>query len=153
MRRAPSRHEACARPGGRARDAGQVSLWLLGLCVMLLFVGGMSLDLWRAMGERRVLAGIADTAALAGASGLDLDAYRGTGIVVLDPDLAVARALETVAAQDGSLAVPPLVGITGAGDVVVELHGDIELTLMRVLMPGAAALPMRVRSVASPREG
>jgi hypothetical protein len=48
---------------------------MLGLCLMLFLLGGISLDLWRAFSERRSLAATAG-AAVAGASALDEAAYR-----------------------------------------------------------------------------
>ncbi|MGH9030897.1 MAG: pilus assembly protein TadG-related protein, partial [Acidimicrobiia bacterium] len=48
-----------------------MTVWMLGLCLMLLLLGGISLDLWRAFSERRALASAADAAAIAGASALD----------------------------------------------------------------------------------
>ena len=52
----------------RAAEHGTITLWILGLCLMLFLLGGISLDLWRSFSERRALAATADAAALAGAS-------------------------------------------------------------------------------------
>jgi Flp pilus assembly protein TadG len=60
---------------GERREAGTITLWMLGLCLMLFLLGGISLDLWRAFSERRSLAATADAAAVAGASALDEAAY------------------------------------------------------------------------------
>ena len=49
-------------------ESGTITLWMLGLCLMLFLLGGISLDLWRAFSERRSLAASADAAAVAGAS-------------------------------------------------------------------------------------
>jgi Flp pilus assembly protein TadG len=57
-------------------ERGWMTLWFLGLCVMLLFVGGLSLDLWHAFSERRSLAAAADAGARAGASMIDEQACR-----------------------------------------------------------------------------
>ena len=47
---------------GRERDErGTITLWVLGLCISLMFLGGLSLDLWRAVAERRQLSSMADT--------------------------------------------------------------------------------------------
>jgi Flp pilus assembly protein TadG len=61
---------------GARRESGTITLWMLGLCLMLFLLGGISLDLWRAFSERRSLAATADAAAVAGASALDEAAYR-----------------------------------------------------------------------------
>src|SRR5262249_61898940 len=72
---------------------------MLGLCLMLLLLGGISLALWRAFSERRSLAAAADAAAVAGASALDEAAYRGSGAVRLVPADARRRALASLADQ------------------------------------------------------
>ena len=35
----------------RRDDRGFLSIWLLGLCLLLLVLGGVSLDLWRVFGD------------------------------------------------------------------------------------------------------
>src|SRR5262245_66427365 len=83
----------------RDDERGTVTLWLLGVCLLLFALGGISLDLWRGFSTRRSLANTADAAALAGASAVDEDAYRQRGVVELDPARAEARAREHVARQ------------------------------------------------------
>lgn len=130
-------------------DAGTVTIWLLGLCVVLLAVGGLSLDLWRAFSERRALAGAADAAAVAGASGLDVDAFRATGEVTLDPAAARALAAANLADQ------VDLDALTGAditatpAIVIVTITGSVDLTLTRVLLD-AVPLTIRVTATAEP---
>jgi hypothetical protein len=36
---------------GARRESGTITLWMLGLCLMLFLLGGISLDLWRAFSE------------------------------------------------------------------------------------------------------
>ena len=72
-------------------ESGTITLWLLGVCLLLFALGGISLDLWRGFSARRSMASAADAAALAGASAIDEDAYRRTGVVQLDPALAESR--------------------------------------------------------------
>jgi Flp pilus assembly protein TadG len=132
-------------------DEGTIAIWLLGLAICLLFVGGLSVDLWRVLGERRALAGAADAASLAGASALDEDAFRAGGVIALDPGAARARALAHVAAQ------PPAAhtGVVAAAEpdgVVVTLEGRVPLTLLRVLVPSEqAVVDLRVTAVAAPQ--
>lgn len=130
-------------------DHGSVTVWLLGLCVALLFVGGLSLDLWRAFSERRALAGAVDAAAIAGASGLDQASYRSGGPVRLDPPLAEQRAQFSLAGQTD------LAALTGAQvsatpeAVTVSATGVVELTLLRILLP-PQGLPIRVTATSAP---
>lgn len=133
-------------------ERGAVALWLLGLCVVLLFVGGLSLDLWRAFDERRALAGAADAAAAAGASGVDLAHLRATGEVRLDPALAERLAAANLAAQapPGALWTARVAATPAA--VSVELDGSVGLTLTRVLLD-SAPLAVRVTATAAPARG
>ena len=94
---------------GVLRESGTITLWMLGLCLMLFLLGGISLDLWRAFSERRSLAASADAAAVAGASALDEAAYRSTGAVRLVPADAQRRARASLAklrSLEAGLALP-----------------------------------------------
>ena len=85
--------------GTPRRESGTVTLWLLGVCMLLFALGGISVDLWRGFSARRSLSNAADAAALAGASAIDEDAYRRSGAVQLDPVLAESRARDHVTRQ------------------------------------------------------
>jgi len=129
-------------------------VWLLGLAVLVLFVGGLSLDLWRASSARQLLANAADAAAIAGATGIDTARFRDTGQLALDPALATQRAADSLAHQGGlPLTAPPGVEVTpDPPQVVVVLSGQVRLTLMRVLLPNQPPLTIRVRAASVPRE-
>jgi len=140
------------RPKGGER--GSITIWLLGLAVMVLFVGGLSLDLWRAFSARQLLANAADAAAIAGATGIDTARFRATGQVVLDPDVAGQRIRDSLAHQGGlPLAAPPGVAVDpDPPQVAVVLTGQVRLTLLHVLLPYQPPLTIRVRAVSVPRE-
>ena len=70
-------------------ERGTVTLWLLGLVLMLLPLGGLGVDLGRSFSSRRALSAAADAAALAGTGALDVSVYRASGAVVLDSVAAV----------------------------------------------------------------
>lgn len=130
-------------------EAGAVVLWLLGLCVVLLFIGGLSLDLWRAFSERRALAGAVDAAAVAGTSGIDAEVLRATGQVVLDPPAAEDLATANLAAQT-DLGALTGVEITATPTLItVTATGAVDLTLTRVLLD-PAPLAIRVTATAGP---
>jgi Flp pilus assembly protein TadG len=134
----------------RHDDTGTITLWLLGLCLMLLALGGISLDLWRSFSERRSLAATADAAALAGASAIDEEQYRSSGAVVLVPSEAEARAREHVAQQ---LDRPALRGVAVRADqeaVTVVVHGRVGFTLLGVLVPHDE-FDVQVTATATPR--
>jgi Flp pilus assembly protein TadG len=132
------------------REAGTVTLWLLGVCLLLFALGGISLDLWRAFSERRSLAATADAAALAGASAIDEGQYRSSGAVVLVPALAEARARGHLARQLDRAALRSAVVHADPEAVTVVVHGDVGFTLLGVLAPGDD-FDVQVTATATPR--
>jgi hypothetical protein len=125
----------------------------IGLSAMLLFVGGFSLDLWRAHSERRALAELADAAAAAGANGIDTTVYRSSGELVLDPALAEQLAWESIVGQadQRSLVGTPLVS-SNADVIVVQIEGEVEMTLLRVFS-GGEPFSIQVTAEAAPVRG
>jgi len=138
----------------RPRERGSITVWLLGLAVLLLFAGGLSLDLWRAVGTRQLLANAADAAAIAGSTGIDDARFRATGEVVLDPEAAGQRARDSLAHQGGvPIAAPPAIEVQASPPLAaVVLTGQVRLTLLHVLLPNQPPLTIRVRAVSAPRE-
>ncbi|HEY7563907.1 MAG TPA: pilus assembly protein TadG-related protein [Acidimicrobiia bacterium] len=115
-------------------ERGSAPIWFLGLAVCVLMVGALSAELWRVIGERQELVAIADAAAIAGASVIDLDKYRSTGELAIDPEEAGARVLNLIAASDGSgrLAAPPSIAIA-TDRIEVTLVREVPYGLLRVL--------------------
>lgn len=137
----------------RDGERGTVTLFGIGLATMLLFVGGFSLDLWRAQSERRALAELADAAAAAGANGIDTSAYRTTGELVLDPSLAEQIAWASIESQVDQRALSGLPQVVATPDVVVvQVEGEVEMTLLRVFS-GGEPFTIRVIAEASPVRG
>lgn len=129
-------------------ERGSVTVWLLGLCVCLLFLGGLSVDLWRVMNVRRELAGLADSAAIEGATALDEAAFRASGVVRLDPATAQQRARAYLA---GRLRPGAGAGVNGSADrVVVRLTEPVRLSLLGALLPGQQ-LRVEVHAEVEPR--
>jgi len=126
---------------------------MLGLCLMLFLLGGISLDLWRAFSERRSLAATADAAAVAGASALDEPAYRSTGAVRLVPADARRRAQASLAEQlDGRALRDARVEATEE-EVSVVVGGTVEFSLLQIASPGdefAITVHATARPQASP---
>lgn len=99
-------------------------------------MGAMSAELWRIMGQRQELVAMADGAALAAASAVDLDVYRERGVPVLDPVDASRLALAVIAGSSGSvdLSVAPIVEVAEDGSSVrVELRRQVPFGLIRFL--------------------
>lgn len=113
-------------------ESGQITLWVLGLAVALLGLGGISVDLWRVMGERSELAVIADSAAVAGANGVDVDWFRATGEVRLLEPLAHDLAMSILAQED-----VVVVGLTVQNDqMVVQIRREVAFSLLNILTAG-----------------
>ena len=132
------------------RESGTVTLWLLGVCMLLFALGGISVDLWRGFSARRSLSNAADAAALAGASAIDEDAYRERGVVQLDPAVAESRARAHMTRQVDAGALRDVAVHADRDAVTVVVRGEIGFTLLAVLDPGGD-LPVRVTATATPR--
>ena len=102
----------------------------------MLTLGGLSLDLWRLVGERRELATMADAAAVAAANGVDVATFRESGLVQLDPPLVIELAEASLASQPTGFDVdlePDWLIIEADGlSVVVTLRREVDLTLLRI---------------------
>jgi Flp pilus assembly protein TadG len=116
-------------------EGGTVTLWVLGLCVAVLFLGGLSVDLWRAIAVRRELSAMADAAAAAGASGLDEDAVRA-GVVRLDPVRARALALDSLRRNTRAPVLDAMQVDIAGEQVVVTVRDDVPFSLLGVFMGG-----------------
>jgi Flp pilus assembly protein TadG len=138
---------------GARRESGTITLWMLGLCLMLFLLGGISLDLWRAFSERRSLAASADAAAVAGASALDEAAYRSTGAVRLVPADAQRRARASLADQLDRRALRDARVDATEDTVIVTVGGSVDFSLLQIVAPGdefAITVHATARPQASP---
>lgn len=130
-------------------ERGTITLWLLGLCVMLFALGGISVDLWRSFSSRRALASGADAAALAGASAIDEGQYRASGVISLVPAVAEHRARASLARQFDQAAMRAAdVHATGQS-VTVIVRGSASFTLLGLF--GHGDFDIEVAATATPR--
>jgi Tfp pilus assembly protein PilX len=127
-------------------DRGSITLWVLGLVLLVLGLGAVTVDLWRVLGERSALVALADSAAIAAASALDEQALRsGEGIVV---DVAVARAR---AAAVLAVDPPDAVRIDVDGDeVTVVVEREVPLTMLGLVVPDDRPVVVGATAVAVP---
>lgn len=153
-----SRHHG-RRRGGR-RDAagwrserGAATLWLLVLALMVLTLGGLSIDLWQVVSQRRALVGVADAAAYAGASGLDTDAFRERGAVRLDPARARAMADRSVRHQADVRSLVDWQVAADGGHITVAVDGELDTFLLRLVDPRLDHLDVTVTATAEPHAG
>jgi len=135
--------------GSATGEVGTTTIWMLGLCLMLFLLGGISLDLWRAFSERRALAAAADAAAVAGAAALDEQAYRESGVVRLLPADAERLAARSLAGQVDRRAMRGSRIAADEGRVVVEVQGSVDFSLLSLLSPGDR-FEITVEAVAHP---
>jgi hypothetical protein len=130
-------------------ERGTTTFWLLGLCLMLFALGGISVDLWRSFSARRALAAGADAAALAGASAIDEDQYRSTGTLVLLPALAERRARSSLSGQADTAALRAVDVEATERSVTVVVRGNVTFSLLGLLARGD--FDIEVSATAAPR--
>jgi Flp pilus assembly protein TadG len=135
-----------------ASDRGTMIVWWLVLIPLMYGIGGLGLDLWRVISERRALAEAADASARAGANGIDEAVFDETGALVLDParaeDLANANLDEQDADTLDSMTRSDISSTTE--QVRVEIDGQVDMTLLRIF--GADSIEVHVESEAEPQE-
>lgn len=116
------------------RERGSITLWMVGMVMIVFLVGGIAIDLWRGLAAHRQVASIVDAAAIAAGSGIDEAAWRATGDLVLDPTAVEERVAQSVASQPGTVTV----SVVTAGDgsaATVSGATVVELTLLRLVTP------------------
>lgn len=132
----------------RQDERGSITIWMLGLSLLLLLFGGLALDYWRALALQRELASVADSAAIAAASGIDEDTYRRTGEIVLDPARSIALAEESVSWQGVGLG-SSMVDVEPAS-VTVTLTAEVELGLLGIFIDDDRPLTVTATATAEP---
>lgn len=131
-------------------DRGSISLWILGLSILLMLFGGLMIDFWRGLALQRELSAVADSAAIAAASGIDEEAYRTDGILVLDLGRVRTLAAESIAFQEVELSGSSVALSADAAMVSVEVEGLVELGLLGVFIPDDRPLVVRATASATP---
>ena len=125
-------------------------MWMLGLSIMLLGFGGLAVDYWRALALQRELAAVADSAAVAGASGIDEAHYRATGEVILSPSRATDLAHQSVAFQGRPLSDVAVAFSPGGESVTVVVRGEVELGLLQIFIDDDEPLHVEASATAFP---
>lgn len=132
-------------------ERGSITIWMLGLSLLLLLFGGIALDFWRGLAVQRELAAVADSAAIAAASGINEPHYRATGEVVLDGLRAEALALQLIDFQ-GVQPTAVVVAVDPDGSSVqVTVEGAVRLGLLGVFVRDDTPLTVRATARAGPR--
>jgi uncharacterized membrane protein len=141
----------------RKSEHGFFTIWVLGLVVTLMFMGGISLDLWKAFTARRDLAQIADSAAIAGASQIDLNAFESSTskdnpTTKLDSTKAVNTATDYVnnaVTQDNITLTGNNIQVVN-NQIRVTLKENSDTTLTRIFDPNET-FTVTVTGVAEPK--
>jgi Flp pilus assembly protein TadG len=137
---------------GRQRpDQGSVTLWALAFSVMVLGLGGLGIDLWRAIAAYQRLASAADAAAAAGGSGVDESALRASGgyTAQLDPALAEELAYDSLDGQADRLDLDSYLASADTEAITVTVEATIDLTLADLVLSGPVT--MSATATADPR--
>jgi len=131
-------------------ERGSITLWMLGLSLLLLLFGGLAIDFWRALALQRELAAIADSASVAAASGIDEERYRATGEVLIDADRAAGIGSSYVASQDVALDDVILTTAPDGLSVSVLVVDHLDLGLIGVFVDQTAPLTVTAEATAIP---
>jgi uncharacterized membrane protein len=107
---------------------------MLGLSMLLLLFGGLAIDYWRGLALQRELAAVADSAAIAGASGIDEEVYRASGLVVLDVTRSRSLALLSIDHQDVDLTSVDIVLGADGSTVTVDIEAVLQLGLLGIFV-------------------
>lgn len=128
------------------RDDGRVSAFVVTLTVAILALAGLTLDGGLALASKVTANDQAQSAARAGAQGIDLAAYRATGTLQLVPAAAVTDAQRYLAG----------IGATGtvaiAGDTVTVTITAVRRTQLLQLV-GITTLTVHGQASARPQRG
>ena len=124
-------HAPSLRRRGRG-TTGSVTLLMIGVTMIVMFVGWFSFTMWNGSNERRQLAAAADQAAQAGATALDAAAFRASGVRQLDPAAAEQRAIASLADQDIEDMLTDYSINATADQIVVVLEGQVDVGLLRI---------------------
>lgn len=118
------------------RERGSITLWMVGMVMVVFVVGGIAVDLWRGLAAHRQVAAVVDSAAIAAGSGIDEALWRDGGTLRLDPDHVAERVTVSVSAQDMEGIV---VSVSTAGDgssATVTGSTTVDLTLLGIVVEG-----------------
>src|SRR5207249_700592 len=124
-------------------ESGQVTAFVVVFFVALLAFAGLVIDGGQALAAKRRAIDEAAAAARAGAQALNVDAYRSSDRVVLEPSAARAAALDFLArnGQTGTVTVTgDQINVTVTADQPLTLLGIVGLKHLSLTGTGTAHL-------------
>jgi uncharacterized membrane protein len=131
-------------------QAGQVTIFVLGMSLLVFAIAGLAVDGTRAWLYRRTLQNAADASALAGAGELSRDAYYRSGGDATDLDTAAARRVALQWVSDSGLDVRPASAVDSSG-ISVVLRGRSRTLFLGII--GIDELAVAAEARAEPRRG
>ncbi|MGH2786575.1 MAG: pilus assembly protein TadG-related protein [Actinomycetota bacterium] len=130
-------------------QAGQVTIFVLGMSLLVFAIAGLAVDGTRAWLYRRTLQNAADASALAGAGELSRDTYYRSGGDV-DVDVAAARRVAMQWISESGLDVRPASAVDSSG-ISVVLRGRSRTLFLGII--GIDELAVAAEARAEPRRG
>ncbi len=148
---APARDIRRQRRADPGDERGLVSLWAFLFTLILFGFVGLAIDLWHVWEVKRDLAGMADSAAIAGAGQVNEVAFRNNNTVILEPTSATAAANNSLDAQTDLPALTSrVVFYSWVNDSMnVRVETEVDLTLLRLFVPNNS-MTVRAEAEASP---
>ena len=132
-------------------ERGSMTLWAMGMSLLLFAVGFLALDLWSGFSARQEAAAIADSAAIAGATALDEAAWR-SGVLALEPATAETRALAAAVTHPAWTGAMTVTATATTGGVTVSVSRSVPFRFVAALIPGRVA-NVTVSGYAEPTAG
>jgi len=129
------------------REAGQVTILALGLCLVSVALTGLAVDGARTWIHKRTLQGAADAAAVSGASGLNVPRFYadGGGAAALDPQRVEERVMALLAQRDLQADVRIA---TRRDGVRVWLGSQVDTSFLSLV--GIRRVPVTAEAIARP---
>jgi uncharacterized membrane protein len=131
-------------------EAGQVTVFVIGMSLLVFAVAGIAVDGTKAWLYRRTLQNAADSSALAGAGELNRDAYYRSGGRATGLDVEAARRVAAQWVAASGLDVRSGYVVDSAG-VEVSLRGTTATFFLALI--GIDELPVAAEARAEPRRG
>ena len=136
------------KAGSGSEGGFSTPVMIVFVAILVLLLGGVSVDLWRVVAEHREITTLVDGAAIAGATAVDEEVLYTQP--ALDPQLdaaeAVGRVCDYLVRNGVELSCPGEVDVVvGVTDITVTFERDVEVTLLRLLtLAGGSTDPIAV---------
>lgn len=124
-------------------ERGSVTLWMVGLVMVVLVVGGIAIDLWRGLIAYQHLSSLVDSVAVAAGSGIDESVWRLEGRLVLDPERVRSRVSEAITTQTGLPVAYDVDTAADGSEATVRAWTSVDLTLLRLVSAGPLEVSAR----------